>query len=154
MRTNMGLYRGKRTDNGEWVEGAYGVLGKGTDIESHVIMVSTLSNGTVDRFYFTDVPVDPSTLGECTGLPDKNGRMVFESDILKSEYGVCVVKFGAYTEGVEERIHEVLTTIHPVGWFVEYPTGEQAGWDWVGSADYFEVIGNLADNPELLEVGK
>ena len=50
--------KGKRIDNDEWVEGYYGILGEGTDIEKHVIMQSTLdAHSEYDRFYFTDYEV-------------------------------------------------------------------------------------------------
>ena len=87
MRENMGLYRGKRTDNGEWVEGSFFY-----DPNLEVCMISGFDYYTdedgLQRDYF-NVDVDPETVGECTGLrefviADKSFTMLlFEGDIVE-----------------------------------------------------------------------
>ena len=134
------LFRGKRIDNGEWVEGYYGIKGKGTDIENHYIMVPTFQSsiGNYDYMcYFTDVHIDSETLCQYTGLKDKNGNRIWENDIVK---------------------HDVSGTIGTVKWYQE----DYVGWcvdDTIIDEQQFtdemwnecEVIGNIFDNPELLK---
>jgi len=77
------LFRGKRTDTGEWVFGSY--IHKWYDLAriSSVIIQNENSeeNGLLDdplvRYY-----VDPKTVGQCTGLKEENGTLIFEGDIL------------------------------------------------------------------------
>ena len=127
------LYRAKRPDNGEWVEGYYV---RGLDMyekEVHLIFEPTTifySHGETDGF----IEVDPSTICQCTGLKDKNGKMIWENDILNS--GNLVVTWR------EELASYCLTK---KGWMYQHFFGEA-----VDACDC-EVIGNIFDNPELLE---
>lgn len=76
MREHMGLYRGKRS-NGEWVEGFYMNLGG----KYHYILDGKLdiTGGFPDLVKYE---VDPDTVGECTGDTDKNGKLIFEDDVV------------------------------------------------------------------------
>lgn len=132
------LFRGKRIDNGEWVEGYYRIKGKGTDIENHYIMVPTFQSsiGNYDYMcYFTDVHIDSETLCQYTGLKDKNGNRIWENDIctLITEEGEFVIKYD------EEGARFILDGDGIVGDFDNYYDYE------------CEVIGNIFDNPELLK---
>ena len=69
---NRFLFKAKRIDNGEWVQGFYYVfMGK------HYIFEQPFENNNLTH------QVDESTICQCTGLRDKNGRLIFENDILK-----------------------------------------------------------------------
>ena len=115
------LFRGKQVDNGEWTEG----------------YLFKIWNRTFLLWGMTgDVPnmveVIPETVSQFTGLTDKNGKKIFEGDIVESPNG---------TQG-----------------FIEWQNAECAflvniGDDWQTMDDCpYEVIGNIYDNPELLEV--
>ena len=130
------LFRGKRLDNGEWVEGFYNHLPCGRfGADEHMIQ-TVLENGKIGMLY----DIDPSTVGQYTGLKDKNGKRIFEWDIAKVLQGKD--KDIAYV-GFEN------------GAFMLYPkTGniyERTLWEyWYNDWDV-DVIGNITDNPELLE---
>lgn len=146
------LFRAKRIDNGEWVEGYYGIKGKGTDIENHYIMVPTFQSGIGNydyMFYFTDVHIDPETICQYIGLKDKNGNRIWENDIVLLREEIqdyewkATVKFG--NPNCE----------YNWGWQL-VPIGEcDMNKDillWIDmEIASCEVVGNIFDNPELLK---
>lgn len=138
------LYRAKRLDNGEWIEGYYAVKGKGTDLEKHFIVSSTFdSNTNAYPFYFTDIEVAPETVCQYTGLTDKNGRKIFEGDILRfvnyinNNEWLCSIEFleGSFICRYIYEDGELGEYNHFTSWH------EKVKW---------EVIGNIFDNPELI----
>ena len=125
------LFRGKRLDNGEWVYGYYVHIGPVSCQRAYIIPEYA------SALYVNEV--DPSTVGQYTGLNDKHGKRIFDGDIAKVLQGKD--KDIAYV-GFEN------------GAFMLYPkTGniyERTLWSyWYNDWDV-EVVGNITDNPELL----
>lgn len=119
------IFRGKRLDNGEWVEGGYFF---------HYGECRIVAEGTVSD-YIIHYPVDPATVGQFTGLLDKNGKRIFEGDIAKIKgQGVylCVWSKG--------NLEFSLTNVK-----------ESFGMAYLPMYNA-TVIGTIHDNPELLEV--
>ena len=188
------LFRGKRTDNGEWVEGYYTELPVGSlgatifsnddeivceNTASYIIKVFTKqhsnysSSNPLEVIGCEQYEIIPDTVGQYTGLTDKNGKKIFEGDILKQKttkkfakynnfewecYGI--VKFGEYDW------RPGMQGYRSMGWYVkplrnisinppDYRIGNiNAGLnqdDILNRYYPYEVIGNIHDNPELLE---
>lgn len=136
------LFRGKRVDNGEWVEGS---LLHDPDLEAFDIVGFNYYSGEsgLEREEFC-CRVDPSAVGRYTGLTDKNGVKIFEGDILKTTvYVYCKAAVVAYSEGCF-WVHNPNGGNMPLFKYVDMDSGK---------ADRVEVVGNIHDNPELLEGG-
>ena len=130
------LFRGKRTDNGEWV---YGLLCRVGDTYANIrrmdtaVLYSVLTN----------------TIGQFTGLTDKNGRKIFEGDILQGFW---------YCEGVRAKVVWIDDAATFGILYSFRKSGEKTAWlnsSWYKftseSPCFPEIIGNIYDNPELLE---
>jgi len=136
-------FRGKRKDNGEWV---YGDL----------IHTSPTDMSIVECGYFTvksSYEVIPETVGQSTGLKDKNGKKIFEGD-------VCRVLYTDWASQTDYSIslEEYLISISNIGYIVwnapkyeiKFNKGGFNNLD-VGTNGCKEVIGNIYENPELLD---
>ena len=151
MRENMGLYRGKRKDNGEWVYGYYFERKdtQGNIIES-IIIVDAYEQITGGQRYvrsnlnYECFRVDPETVGMCSGVPDKHGNLIYEDDFVR------------INEDVKEtfvRVEDGPVRFSRGGFFVNNYGDILSSFDVI--ADFRgvlrgEVIGNIRDNPELL----
>lgn len=153
------LFRGKRIDNGEWVEGylSYPFCTKKGNESYYFYAKDSLG-------FFCRCVVDASTICQCTGLKDKNGNLIWENDILlqkTTEKHWCewqrmgLVKYG------EHDWNEGVYGYKNIGFFVEpiVKEGDETRMkpglcqeDLVFENYPYEVIGNIFDNPELLEV--
>ena len=129
------LFRGKRVDNGEWIQG---------DIVQFPV------HGVVriveQEPSYKDAEVDSDTVGQFTGLTDKNGKKIFEGDIIHLEYSQMFFGgeyFGEYTAEVSYKEGCFITDGINNGDEIETPL---SGFN----NDEVEIIGNIHDNPELL----
>ena len=138
------LFRGKRLDNGEWVEG---YLGQYTLIGNNKTWLGYVIRSVPQKLWDCDwFEVDPATVGQFTGLR-ANGKRIFEGDIVEADWGKGVVKFleGTFDSGIYRYN----------GWVIERDDGDVDHRALVhGSEVWMEpvVLGNIRDNPELLEV--
>ena len=122
------IFRGKRIDNGEWTEG---YLFKSWN-RTFLLWRMT---GDVPNM----VEVKPQIVGQFTGLTDKNGKKIFEGDIVKFSHLVFN----------ESRIGVISYEMNVTGFVLRH----KGGYSWiVYPNEFYEVIGNIYDNPELLEV--
>ena len=170
------LFRGKRKDNGKWVYGGYhkwetrqpfpvGNDELKSDETKHVIVINSFADWGMPRA-MQACEIIPETLGQYTGLTDKNGVKIFEGDIIRYadsyDYRMYVESLEA-PEEYEGVNFNYLWTIDKViyGININYPAFDLNKHDWEvnglselsESGNYFyEVIGNIHDNPELLEV--
>ena len=118
------LFKGKRVDNGEWV---YGFLVKMWG-QYHIVDQNNENSAYM---------IEPESVGQYTGLTDKNGKKIFEGDILLKGFEKVLVKWNA----------------NQCRWGIYSNNYEICGFN-ESTQGYFEVIGNIYDNSELLEVEK
>jgi len=148
MKYDRYTYRGKALSDqhvtvGEWV---YGGLFKTKD----GCWIVRLAPGEYCDGIIQHIRVDPATVGQCTGLPDKNGTAIFAGDVLDDGeiHGGRRRPFEVYwTDGFGFMIS------HTTGFSVERPLENFGQFQTVSHVTQMTVIGNIHDNPELLEVG-
>lgn len=136
------MFRGK-TEKGQWVQGDLlhpDLYGNGYSIEDF----TKEKNSCCD--------VIPATVGQFTGLTDKNGKKIFEGDIVSTKYKLgrgCYYVFEVYWN---ENLCQFALTINSGS----YTKNKQYDWLQLTSlkANKVEVIGNIHDNPELLKCGE
>lgn len=149
------LFRGKRLDTGEWVEGfllKVTIDGK----TAYLIFGDNFCFDGSDVKALSHALVDPATVGQFTGLVDKDDKRIFEGDLFRDESedltAVVIFKDGCFR----------------LEWHGITGTWTESGFDECGGGygitecepvDYWyvhdmEVIGNIHDNPELLEGGQ
>ena len=127
------LFRAKREDNGEWVYGDYVRLLDAAGAV-HMMHVPARNPDECNATFY----MDPKTLGQFTGLTDKNGTKIFEGDIIQTydpDEGYAVVRY----DDTETEFYADF-----VGDNVYYGLGGTF------RNDDIEVIGNIYDNPELI----
>lgn len=137
------LFRAKRIDNGEWVEGFLFKLCY-DNIFRWCIGNEPLSPNDYSELYGFNREwfyIDESTICQCTGLKDKNGKLIWENDI-------CIITDGTLDE--EDGYFRLDWEIDRAMFEFE-GTGICANFDNVSGYDC-EVVGNIFDNPELMEV--
>lgn len=133
------LFKAKRIDNGEWMEGHYysQAYHKGTIEEEWYHFVKPIGSES-----WESIRVDGDTLCQYTGLTDKNGNKIWENDIcstdIKRPYAVVEFRNGCFMYNLndgEEDYYDIMMPVEPL----------------VNSDKYTEVIGNIFDNADLLK---
>ena len=119
-------FRGKRIDNGEWV---YGFLVE-SQTQKYIVGNMVESNEEYCNLEYW-WPVIPETVGQFTGLKDKNGREIYEGDILRWE---DMFNFEVRWLDSQARFYSVNTSAVSTQW-----------------TEYCTIIGNIYENPELLK---
>jgi uncharacterized phage protein (TIGR01671 family) len=137
-------FRGRRLDNGEWV---CGNLITPTFDNSNIIFgyyiyemnkTNYFSRGESKLEDFYEMPlvgVDPKTVGQLTGLTDRNGKEAYDGDVVKTGNSIGVIVYDQDSFVIEWKVDRDFWNEHPR---YHVPKGE--------------IIGNLYENPELLEV--
>lgn len=146
------LFRGKRVDNGEWTYGYYVKADHHWHehgIHKDWIICTAAANGGWFVLHEKHAVI-PSTIGQYTGLKDKNGKRIFEGDIFPIEDEIIAIVIftdggfrleewgfrGTFTEsGYDECGNWGKIECEPIDWYIVH---------------HVEVIGNIHDNPELL----
>lgn len=124
------FFRGKHVDNGEWVHGFYVCVGQHHYIFTGVLDITGLFPS------FVRYEVDSATVGQYTGLTDKNGKKIFEGDILLDNH---------------VSVQKPYSVIYFSGSFVRRTADGNYLSLSVLNEDEFEIIGNIYDNSELLK---
>lgn len=136
------LYRGKRTDTGEWVEGFFAKSGDKT----FIIFDNDIAVG-----YVTMKEVIPETVGQYTGLTGTNGKKIFEGDIIKFGRNIYEVLFEVGSFALYDRGGKMITKIGGVNdhCYSLMQLYIECCWEDCTAYD-IEILGNIHDNPEFL----
>ncbi len=163
------LFRGKRKDSGEWIYGNLMIDTADCQLKAEGKCFCPHDGSYAEIYHWLEGlheydgdEVVPDTIGQYTGLTDKNGKKIFEGDIVKTEildgddwfdvrYGIC--------GGTKNVLHEV----GYIGFYLQPASKAAKEYSsvglrndivyWIKKEEGVEVIGNIHDNPELLEGG-
>ena len=129
------LFKAKRKDNGEWVFGGLSYCDK-----TGAYFITNMGKDHISYIGFHQ-EVDSNTICKCTGLKDKNGKLIWENDIMVAH--------------LDDSFPED-TTYASVVWNNNGFCTKEQGSEDISPLDrfdqeHFEVCGNVFDNPELLE---
>lgn len=128
------LFQGKRKDNDEWISG---------DLRQW----SETSMGICDRDLKHTFPVRPETVGQFTGKPDKNGKRIFEGDIVEATVTEN------HWNSIKKYSAKYIVEYHQKYCYFYLKRNRNNllfDGNWSYALDSIEVIGNIHDNPELM----
>lgn len=138
------LYRAKRNDNCEWVFGGLSYCEK-----TNAYFITNMGKDHISYIGFHQ-EVDSDTICQCTGLNDKNGKLIWENDVVKKEF------YTDYDNCANSEEYVGVVKYTDCAWVIETirdkctrPIFEAMSYS--EDVKHFEVIGNIFDNPELLE---
>lgn len=142
-------FRGKRLDNGQW---AYGDLieNQGRLFIYHATSESTIEDNEDGSIVVVAVEVDLVTVGQYTGLKDKNGVEIWEGDIIRFTNPYLLISQGKQSLGVVKYYNALAG-------FALYNSSEDkfpVECDWQKIEALTEALGNIYDTPELLKGGE
>lgn len=129
------LFKAKRKDDGEWVFGGLSYCEK-----TNAYFITNMGKDHISYIGFHK-EVDSNTICQCTGLKDKNGRVIWENDIVMTVY-----------DG-NEHIYQVVWDESELDF--KATNGKEnykSNFEYLPCCDEIEILGNCFDNPELLEV--
>lgn len=143
------LFKAKRIDNGEWVEGC--IVIDQSRLGRFKYRIQPIESGVLYAH-----PIDPDTLCQYTGLTDKNGKKIWENDILRYSYDYDGSPFLKDGEEIKYRAGAVFWSEWRGSWAVCGRGNKKCTnndvFKYNRNPNRTEVIGNIFDNPELLEV--
>ena len=137
---NRYICKGKRKDNGEWIYGDLII-----DQYGKYYIHPNANAFSVNEYNLAKciqmIEVIPETVGQCIGLKDKNGKLMFEGDVVNAlfDFGMPIKSVCGFNDGA----FGLLAKQHGAEHFHAFTS--------ICNVKY-EVIGNIYDNPELLEV--
>lgn len=139
------LFKAKRIDNWEWVEGAF-------YIEPYTDFCYIIQWNSSGLGFNEFIKVDRETICQCTGLKDKNGKLIWENDVVKKHF------YSIYDDCVNSEEYIGVVKLKDFAWVVDSFKGEYKCaipifevMSYSEDVKHFEVIGNIFDNKELLE---
>lgn len=134
------LFKAKRIDNGEWVEGCLVIDHSRSNLFEYRMQ-------PVESGVLYAPPINPETICQYTGLTDKNGNRIWENAIANTDSNVCVqIKFGKYSDRFAMRKYHQ-------GFYMAFSDKERDFYR--NELGYWhnkiEIVGNIFDNPELVK---
>ena len=133
------IFRGKSKNNNEWIYGFYSPL---------IWYPSFKQTPSIKTFKGVDMEINPETLGQYTGIKDKNGTKIFEGDIL------CMTFKDEWANNEERKVYYFIKFNDGMFATFYYDFLDEVEEDRLCEAlievDKLEVVGNIYDNPQLL----
>ena len=132
------LFRAKRLDNNEWIEGHYIFVQDAVSEEFYHCIVKSGGEMCVSELWDYEF-IDKDTLSAFTGLVDKNGRKLFDGDIVRET-----------VTSYYQPIGKICYNVENCQWRIEY-VNNIVTFSSIGSGRIYELLGNIYDTPMLLE---